>query len=713
MTQFCTGAFVNFRFLLLTSCLLLPFSTWSEEVDLFSLNLEQLLQLKVVSSATGFKQSLSDASATAHVVTREEWENAGARALVDVLRMVPGVHVTKTQTGLTTNTPEIRGISGSFGQQVLILIDGKPLKYQQSSGRFTGQRLPLNAYARIEVVKSPGSVVYGADAVGGIINLVTAKVQKESLTLRKGSHDITDIAFNFSAPYGEATIGASLAYQHSNDDDGKTIERDLQTTFDEVFGTTASKAPGKLDEQYKVIDIHAFFDWRNVSYSGHFLGNSESGLGAGVAQALDPTGFHKTQHIRHNLDVDLISKTNQNLTWHNSYSKQHIHTRLRVFPAGTVLPIGDDGNVNFTAPAGLVAFPDGYIGTPGSDSKSISTSLEFTSQELTNHHIRVEIGYEKQFFDTQESKNFGPGIIDGSVTPITGDLTNVSDTEYVYIPDQTRELLFASILDQWQVRNDWTATLGVRVDDYSDFGSSVNPRASLQWNASEQWQFKAFVGKAFRAPAFVELYARNNPAGLGNENVESEKATTSELGADVRFSASPDLELGVAMYRYQIKDIIEFVAEQDSGIQVAQNNGEQEGYGAELELSWLANDFSRYKAHYTYLHSQDKDGNPTPDVVKNMAYIEGQWRLNERWRWYLDTKWIGARDRATSDSRSKLPSYATTNTRVSFQPSHNIETSVLLTNVFDKQAREPSNGSLPNDYPLAGRSLIFAIDFQL
>lgn len=157
----------------------------SENDPLFELSLEELLQIKVVTAASGYEQKLADAPGSVTVITKHEWQAAGARALEDVLDMVPGVHISKTTTGLVANKAVIRGISGTFGQQVLVLIDGVPIKYRQDSGQTVGSRIALAGFERVEVVRSPGSAIYGADAVGGVINLVSNKQLDNTLTDRK------------------------------------------------------------------------------------------------------------------------------------------------------------------------------------------------------------------------------------------------------------------------------------------------------------------------------------------------------------------------------------------------------------------------------------------------------------------------------------------------------------------------------------------------
>ena len=153
----------------------------------------------------------------------------------------------------------------------------------------------------------------------------------------------------------------------------------------------------------------------------------------------------------------------------------------------------------------------------------------------------------------------------------------------VELASQDRDIVYASLQDQWQVANDWNLTVGLRYDDYSDFGSTVNPRAALVWDASTDMTAKLLYGRAFRAPSFTELFVRNNPVALGNPDLDPEVSNTWELAFDYR--ASFDLRLGLNVFMYDIEDLIEFVPT-GPGTQVARNIGEQKGHGFEVEAEW-------------------------------------------------------------------------------------------------------------------------------
>ena len=153
------------------------------------------------------------------------------------------------------------------------------------------------------------------------------------------------------------------------------------------------------------------------------------------------------------------------------------------------------------------------------------------------------------------------GVINGAklrpppaINVIDGTLTTTTDTPYVYLADTSRNILSSFVQDEWQITKDWQLTAGVRYDNYSDFGNTVNPRAALVWNVNEQFTTKLLYGKAFRAPSFAEQSQQNNPTLLGNKNLKPEKINTFEWAVDYRPFSS--VRTAANLYYYQIKDLI-------------------------------------------------------------------------------------------------------------------------------------------------------------
>lgn len=137
---------------------------------------------QMVSIATGSRQLISRAPSVATVITAADIQAMGATDLDDVMETIPGVHVART-TQVYSPSYVFRGINLGFNPQVLILINGIPATSVVNGNRGNGWvGLPLEHIARIEVIRGPGSALYGADALAGVINVITKSAEESGGT---------------------------------------------------------------------------------------------------------------------------------------------------------------------------------------------------------------------------------------------------------------------------------------------------------------------------------------------------------------------------------------------------------------------------------------------------------------------------------------------------------------------------------------------------
>ena len=196
-----------------------------------------------ISLATGAKQPLRRAPAVATVITAHDIAAMGATDLDEVLETVPGIHVARAYV---TYQPiyVVRGIfSTPTNPQVLMLQNGVPMTtlYSGDKGNLWGG-LALHNIARIEVIRGPGSALYGADAYAGVINLITktaADVDGTELGARVGAFNGKEAWVQHGGKLGAVDVAT---YLHWGKTDGQSelLAQDIQTTRDNATGTSAS-----------------------------------------------------------------------------------------------------------------------------------------------------------------------------------------------------------------------------------------------------------------------------------------------------------------------------------------------------------------------------------------------------------------------------------------------------------------------------------------
>jgi len=144
--------------------------------DLTQFTLEDLMNVEVV-SVSKKEQTLAKTGAAIFVITQEDIRRSGATNIPDLLRMVPGVDVARIDH--STWAVSIRGFNGAYANKVLVLIDGRSVYHPAYSGvLWYAQDVPLEDLERIEVIRGPGGTVWGANAVNGVINIITKNAQE-------------------------------------------------------------------------------------------------------------------------------------------------------------------------------------------------------------------------------------------------------------------------------------------------------------------------------------------------------------------------------------------------------------------------------------------------------------------------------------------------------------------------------------------------------
>ena len=686
-----------------------------KNVDYLSLSLEELGKIEI-SIATGNNTTLEQAPAVANLITAQQIAAMGARTLDDVLETVPGLHVSLSAANRLDSIYSIRGIHTRFNPQVLLLINGSAMQWPVQGGRPILFRQPVNNIAQIEIIRGPGSAVYGADAFSGVINIITksaSDINGTEIGSRFGSFAYGEAWVQTGQQYHNWDIAFSLNYQHSNGDSDRRIDHDLQTTLDNLYGTSASLAPGKLSTYYEVLDSTLALENNHWKINLRTWMSDNTGNGAGGAQALDPNLADNyelySSDITYTTDSWFYHWTNSlklNYNYHKSNSQ------FMLLPPNSTVGIGEDGNLNLQSP-NLVTFTDGLIGNPGGATEDAQLELTNTYTGIKNSRFRIGIGSRYQSIRTEESKNFGPGVLEGSnATTVDGTLTVVTGTDNIYLKNTSRTINYASLQNEWHFKDNWHLITGIRYDHYSDFGDTTNPRIALVWQTHDTLTSKLLYGSAFRAPSFAELGLKNNPSALGDPDLSPEKIDTYELVFNYRPTTT--LQSTLSLFTYRAKDLIEYTLNTDAGGNKATNASDQQGYGFEWEIDWKINEWWRINSNYAWQKSKNiKASNTVADAPNQQLTINSYWKASPKWLFHNQINWVADRKRELNDTRSDIDDYVLVDLTIKRKNIYkNLDISLGINNLFDENATEPSDGTILEDIPLEGRSLWGEIRYQ-
>lgn len=646
----------------------------------------------VVVTASGFEQDIKSAPASISVVTRQDLEEKSFSDLADALRDVEGIDV-RGATGKTGNLNiSIRGMPSEY---TLVLIDGRR---QNTAGDVTpngfgdtstGFIPPISAIERIEVIRGPMSTLYGSDAMGGVVNIITRKVGKEwagAVTLETQIEQNSDAAdtnkanFYLSGPIVADKLGVALR--------GSVLRRgDSNLEFGD--GSNVSKrGPSPVNARNYTLGTKFTFTptkdhdfWLDLDRSRQRYNNDDCQLGNldGQPQGCIPgnrVGIFGYQDVmRFNRDQAAIGHTSRFTfgTLESSLMRNKTETLGRTVPPNTR-----------------------YRGDPGGE-----RTLETTNT----------------VFDTKLVSPIG----ESHILTVGGQYWRASMTDSLVTEKYKQDAYALFAEDEWSLTDDLMLTLGARYDHHDAFGSQVSPRGYLVWNPTDSWTLKGGVSRGYKTPGLQQLHGGINSVSgqgtninVGNPNLQPEVSTSTELG--VHYDSLQGWAVGVTGFHNRIKDKISstycgttWIESCSAALAVGASNDPSypvnldsaTTQGVELTSRFNFTDDWSLRLNYTYTDSEIKENGrkngPLSDTAKHMANATLRWDVNERYSVWLQGEYRGESRRFngdpstyTGDTRTAyealgdLDAYTVFNLGGQYRVSKNIALNATIYNLFDK-----------------------------
>ena len=618
------------------------------------------------------------------IITSKDIERIGARRITDVLEYLPGVHVQTSRDGV--KTVNFRGAFSEGNQQVLVMINGTSIRNAYFGGKNFLWDMPVKNISYIEVIRGPGSMLYGADATSGVINIVL----KNGSELKGG--DIggffgSDDTYEGWAQYGNKTgdWDYSLSLQGGSTNGNKSrIDRDAQTLIDQQFGTHVSNAPGYANNGRQDIDTRldiGYQDKYRLRAGYQRFNDVETGVGA--SYALDK--FGRNQVDIYTMDItaknELIDKLSLNSKLF--FYGDDLRTDQLFLPPGTL-----GGQL----PQGTRSVSDGFVGSTG-----FAEQLDYTG--YAEHNLIFGTGLTYSWGNpTRRQINYivTPSFV--QQIPLT-DLDRLSPNTPL-TKDTDRFNYYALVQDEWNFATDWYLTTGFRYDYYSDVADGFSPRVSVVWNVNPYLTTKLIYGRAFRPPSLFERLLPANP----NTTLKPEITNTVEFQIENKWT--PDLKTSTNAYWFELDNFIS--SNFSNGITPVSftNNPKINGVGFEAEASYQATDTLSMTLNYSY-HGISRTAN-TGLLPEHMAKGLLNWEFANGWFLGGQFDWIGERRRSANDSRKNLNDYFLFGVTLSTKIADPLEFTLRANNLLGSNARDPSEqpALLPGDIPVTGRSIL-------
>jgi outer membrane receptor for ferrienterochelin and colicin len=667
-------------------------STREQIKALTALSLADLMEVEVVELVSGFKQKINIAPASVTVITAQDINSMAARNLREVLETVPGIHISQADYNFNDKY-NIRGINSTYNHELLLMLDGLPIKSIVNSSRGIWQPPPMHSIQKIEIIRGPGSALYGADAMSGVINIITktgADVQGSEIGLGVGSFNTYNPWFLYGGEIHGIKTMLSVDYT-STDGHQEIIHQDVQSLLDQATGTNVSHAPGRSYLAAEHLQLSANFIKNNWRANLRHLESRNLGAGLGAALLINPEENFDVKDSQ--LDLFYQNSTdnfglNMQLSYRNfkEWLNEVYSTRPNAIRDGKILAYG--------APNNVAAYQN-----------QIRADLGMDYYGLVDHKLKFGLGYAH--FDLYSTPwSF---MLDKTV-PVMVDVRKLG---MALLPENKRDNYYLFIQDTWNFHPDWELTLGLRSDWPSDFAKSIVPRTALVWQIRPELTSKLLYARAFRAPSFIEMYATENQTTLGNPNLKAEKSRTWELGFDYR--PYKQLSFNLDLFDFKIKDrIVSNIVASDlaaTGIILMYDNvDELHGRGLEFAVDWKLPNKANLIANYAYVELKTQAGE-AGNYPRQQLYLRYNLPLNKHWDTYTYVNWVMDQQRPIGYTGAVLPDYVDLNLGLNYRVD-TWQISAGIRNLLDKQRRTPGDARLIGDYPRAGREWFGEIRYK-
>lgn len=633
---------------------------------------------EVVVTGTRLEESVKNIPNAVVIIREKEISSSSARNLGELLADQGIVEVSGYGY---LGASQSAGIRGSSASQVLVLIDGRPTN-SMTYGSADLSEISLDQVERIEIVKGPGSHIYGANAVGGVIQVVTKR------------------------PPAKPSLEAGVSYGSFNTftargEHGQTLDRLgylLNAGYQTSDGHRDNSAYQGKDFSAKL--YYQILDRLGVSLRSAYHQNDLGVPGPEPAAGTPPVfGNDKVTSLYDHQDSTLFSNHLQ-LNW---VPLEALQLRWQAYQDYREL-----------------LYRQRYLGYPSAveDHSTYKTNIYGTSLDARwafhpDHRLTVGAEFRKEKLDAEQSVK---------------DLSTAQVIRTRWEPDNRITALFGQ--EHWQALGGLHLVGGIRYDHTTRYGSKWSPDLGVIFLPQGPTRIKFHYGEAFRPPTFNDLFW----PGFGNQDLAPEKGTAYELSFEHALK-DKQLTFNGGLFYTEVKDKIQWVPDA-SGVWSPQNVNQQKNRGMEFELNWSPGKHWSLSFAYTYLDAKQHNRELVNAVTNEtqmaerraMGVPEHQLRLKTAYtlpwgtRLFLTLRYLGDRFMYYDDySRypqvgkleKKVEAHYTLDVKASQVFARHWEVYLSLLNLTDQKYLEQA-GTSYNDrgYPAPGRSLTAGVNYK-
>lgn len=554
----------------------------------------QEIVVVTVTTASRTSKTFEEAPSIVSAITRDEFQKMGARTIEDILNFIPGFMIGRSIYSGQHQTINARGRSSYFAEGILFLVNGQRINDGISGGAVTSvPDYPLDNVKQVEIIRGPGSALYGANAFVAVINVITMKASDLDggiLSYRGGTDQGHYAIFEYGKQLQDIVL--TLHGSVTNWDAEDLPQRDFTQQGMDTTGVS------HVLPYLTFTTNHRYNDRKNSDAVQIY----QIGASAGFKGALLEVNYDESDNKNHwgygarkgYEKYRSIFKT-KNVRLGFRYENQ-VEEKLKLNALA-----GYFYHEPFARDASVHTFHDDFDAIP--DSILVNNWFHEEKKSRT-YNSEISVVYQHSeahtaIFGVNAQRDELNNFVAGNIVSPEDTLPTQSDKDRNYYA------MFAQYT--WDINQLFSLTSGIRFDYFTRSDSLGNrdgsdsrliPRYALIVRPDKKWTIKLLYGEAFRAPSLYEMYVEDFG---GNTNLKPEKNRTYE--AQFNYKPTPQLIFSTAGYIIDIEDFIYYNGEWE-------NVGDYYSEGIELEMRYQPSRNLWAFANYTYIEAERGYWNP-------------------------------------------------------------------------------------------------------
>lgn len=650
--------------------------------ELFNMSLDKLMNMDMeIVSASKTNQRASDSPAAVFVISEEDIQRSGAIYIPDILRMVPGIFVGKNSSSEWVASS--RGYTGKFSGDILVLINGRSVfSPLQNNINWEEQNIHVNDIERIEVIRGPGGSLWGANAVNGVINIITKSAEDNQYThisARGGEGDKSSFYLSQGLTFGES--GYVKLSGHETKKEGYEAKR--TGLLEQDWKSHRVTLDAQWDDGIHFFDLranqskittHPF--WPEYTLTEPFLRLNDP------EEVLDTYDFQSK--------FSLILSEQSRLS--SRFSIDNFERKSLVFEE---------------------------------TSRNVDLDIEWAYEFNQGHLLNTGINIRKNvsFYSTFD-------LLDIDVFPAESDINNISVfAQYTHFFTENFHL-----------------TAGAKVEDHSETGETIQPTLRALWVANYQHRFWASVSKSRSTPSRFEFSPANVevatfapgtldpripiPVQIKFVNDGSELDTQSLVSNQIGWRFTPNNKINVDVtafyneYSHLSSTSDELLNQTIFGptgpfqqiTTFPARDGTAKAHGLEIAATWIVHDNWRFKYSGTHLNVRDDQAN-NPSLIDGSSILRNNADDWHSLRSMYDISknlqfdiWLRYTDSVRNEPDIKA--YTTVDVRLAWQAHEKLNVSFVARNLIDDQHIEYNREAFLVDRFYVEDTYSFQVDFK-